>query len=59
MHYDLLPIKHVKGFLERVKLKKKKRNIKKGVKEREGKRNFSARLLLLLCPLSNSNNATL
>lgn len=58
MHYDLLPIKHVKGFLERVKLKKK-RNIKKGVKEREGKMNFSARLLLLLCPLSNSNNATL
>lgn len=52
MRYDLLSKKHVKGFLERIEF------LKKRVKEREGKRNFSVRLALL-CPLSNSNNATL
>jgi len=45
MHYDLLPIKHVKGFVERVEFKKKE--YKKRVKERKGKRNFSVRLALL------------
>lgn len=48
MHYDLLPIKHVKGFLERVKLKKKKEYKKRG--KRAGRKNefFSQAVIIIM-----------